>query len=1358
VISSSNSSSSTANESENTGFIFKARIWRQPGKSIASSATAFLHSSSVIHELPAAPGMVSHIGQGGGGGGGINIKGHEKEECLESESNKPKEQPQIMIHCYSPVTDEYTVSYHVHGNNNDDTEKTHVDLIAMLSKDNDDDDDDDDDQGPADSNKVQEQTIFYLKSGQVAKAKCAKFYPLIDDLICRGTEAGAMAESVIRKNPKLQNLTGSVDIANDETLSTSITKVVQVTDKVTGKLKEVLSDSKEVDGIYKMLKDEDLEVLLRDGRDRLRYLVSGGLTESTKNVLRDMGLEVTNDNGGETMTWAMTKAQEKALAALDELLEDNFDVGLENAQKVMGDKFVEMFDLVSKATNSDGTLEKILEEIREKTSEWQVQTGRLLSTKSSSIFLEGAKRFQDRVGSLLTSPKNQFSLLEKSGGGLTKAFTEGDIALAKLKSIELGESVRSRLFAAIELRSETRGGLDSIIAGAVSQLGGESVGNMLTSFQSQASDSSKRARESLISLLGERSQYREIAIKRIEQVLLDIDLYLGDDLSPDKIVSMVRGEGGTAALFDPIANKAAKEIEKQLDAVEGAIEDKTMLSVVSRVRSIMSGKMTLSSLVDDITAILDQDEVVKAGTSLVQTGEQILDVIEGASDNDTFNQMLGVAEKAGITKETVLDQIGNINIDSVLDTASEAVADERKRLELLSSATDSALEFLLKILPSMSVPPFEGVRDGLIFSIKNLSMHGFKLKKEDIMVEIAGIRAAGQNHSLTDESSHFVQRKVKASDILVLDVRNISAMFDNALWAFEQTYMPYLKGSGRANIKVSEGQIRLEFELKKRKRNSSEDKPWEPVLCLKTRYCTIDQLSISFEGASRLAWVANKLAKMLKKPLRDYVVKIIVELLGTRSGWLLESLNGILSAHWDIIIKTTGLNIGHLDTVNESDIVAAINDPATNEIDLVWTEFVPLGINLLLSDKSGKIKVVDFPRGSQARKVAIDRDLDPDDFKGATIAAVNGTSCANKERVDILLALRDPSRPKTIKFILTPKSESLESSPAFGGSNTATHGSVDPPPLHTIQITEEGPVGITFSKLPDNSGLIINELSEKLRQTHADSVFPGFILTHVNDVSVISEDDNSVENVYSLLEQVGNVRPLSLRFCSSYLHSLSFETRDNHGDPLIGGPNEIVMEERNVDGISKICIKDFNEVDGSVESRGIFLGDHLIFINGNPVGTGMTTKDETSQLKLSQIKRVLTDSSSYPLCLTFARPCSKSRNAEFDVDSTETKNLSVIVIDPRQLGFDLGEGSKPNHYIVKKFYPVRGSLQLKIEESVGRKVCRGLSIVSINGEKVPSYANCSIVMNAMKRSWTRKNHLELVLCDEDKKQSILQLK
>lgn len=899
---------------DGNGSSFKARIWRHVGKSVASSTTAYLNSSCVIRELPAAPGMTTEFMPA-------------DQDISTAHEDNVVNTSKIMIHCYSPSKDEYTVSYI----NDGSVGNTHLDLVSKLSG-------EDFDEKEVDTKADESEELFQFKPSEISPAKCAQFYPLIDDLMHRGNEAASSAKALVKDNPKFFELTETIskdsadEFSKSDVLSSGIGKITQITDKVADKLKNAVPDSVEVDGIYKMLKDEELTVLLANGRDRLQQLVSGGLKESTHQALKDMGLEINTDVNG-SMSSAMVQAQVQALAALNELLADNLDITLETVQSTLGDKFGTMFDSLATAAKSDGNLENILGEISAKTSEWQKETGRLMSTKSSSLFMEGTQRFQSRVGNIL-SPV-QLALVEKSGADLTKAFTEGDIAVAKLKSIELGESVRSRLFAAIEIRSGTQGGLDSIIAGALSQIGSDSISDILADFKSSATTSSENAHESLISLLSERSQYHEISIQKIERVLVDIESYLGEDMSPENIVSLAKGEGGTAAIFQPIAKRAAKEIEKQLDVAQESIEDERILVVISHVRKIMSGNLTLTSLVDEISVILNSDDAVQAGTALAQTGEQLLDALEGTSENKRLSDVFGAVEKAGITKESMIGQVSvfvcyfaqcifkvqsthilysfrcpiqleKLNVGDVLDTAGEAVSDERKRMELLSSVTDSALEFLLKILPSMPVEPFEGVRDGLIYSIKNLSMHGFKLKKEDIMVEIAGIRAAGQTGEGFED---FVQREVKPADILIVDIRNISAVFEDAIWSFEQTYMPYLKGSGRANVEVSEGHMRLEFELKKRDRSRANGSSFEPVLCLKTRTCSISQLSISFEGASRLTWVANRLAKMLKNPLKDYVVRVIIDLLGTRSGWLLENLNAVLSANWDIIMKTMKLNI-----------------------------------------------------------------------------------------------------------------------------------------------------------------------------------------------------------------------------------------------------------------------------------------------------------------------------------------------------------------------------------------------------------------------------------------------------------------
>ncbi len=270
---------------------------------------------------------------------------------------------------------------------------------------------------------------------------------------------------------------------------------------------------------------------------------------------------------------------------------------------------------------------------------------------------------------------------------------------------------------------------------------------------------------------------------------------------------------------------------------------------------------------------------------------------------------------------------------SFKDTAESAVTDEQKRTELISSATDSALDFLLRILPSMPVPPLDGVKDGLLYHISNLSMEGFKVKKEDIFVEIAGISAVKKNKNTTtrnlkstDDNSYSnvadgtnqgdIPNKLstKSADILVIDIQNISAILEKAFWSFEQTYFPYVKGSGAANIKLAGGHIKLQFDLRKRKLidedSSGEIKEsWTPVLCLHERYCEIEDVNLALDGEGRLTWIFNKLATLFQGLLRAYVIRTILNVMSNRSGWLLERLNNLLGNYWGLILKTANLSI-----------------------------------------------------------------------------------------------------------------------------------------------------------------------------------------------------------------------------------------------------------------------------------------------------------------------------------------------------------------------------------------------------------------------------------------------------------------
>jgi hypothetical protein len=252
---------------------------------------------------------------------------------------------------------------------------------------------------------------------------------------------------------------------------------------------------------------------------------------------------------------------------------------------------------------------------------------------------------------------------------------------------------------------------------------------------------------------------------------------------------------------------------------------------------------------------------------------------------------------------------------------------------LLSDATDTALDFILRILPSMPIPPFDGVRDGLVYHLSNLSMEGFKVKKENILVEIAGMRATkkgkkgptieilesndskdetesiGGNSAARSRTTSAASEDtlggmdldtavdenvvVKATELLIIDVREVSADFNDAFWGFEQTYLPYLKGTGKFDVKMSGGAIRLVFELRKRRKEGVDPKwlgefdpsEWEPVLCLHNRSCSIGSVDFTMQGGSRLAWVINKMASVFKGLLRDYVVRSILRILTDKSGW-----------------------------------------------------------------------------------------------------------------------------------------------------------------------------------------------------------------------------------------------------------------------------------------------------------------------------------------------------------------------------------------------------------------------------------------------------------------------------------------
>jgi hypothetical protein len=57
---------------------------------------------------------------------------------------------------------------------------------------------------------------------------------------------------------------------------------------------------------------------------------------------------------------------------------------------------------------------------------------------------------------------------------------------------------------------------------------------------------------------------------------------------------------------------------------------------------------------------------------------------------------------------------------------------------------DACLEFLLQYLPSMPIPPIDGEENGLEYSVSNLNLNRFKLKKEDVHLTLGDFSVLNQ--------------------------------------------------------------------------------------------------------------------------------------------------------------------------------------------------------------------------------------------------------------------------------------------------------------------------------------------------------------------------------------------------------------------------------------------------------------------------------------------------------------------------------------------------------------------------------------------------------------------------------------
>ena len=77
-----------------------------------------------------------------------------------------------------------------------------------------------------------------------------------------------------------------------------------------------------------------------------------------------------------------------------------------------------------------------------------------------------------------------------------------------------------------------------------------------------------------------------------------------------------------------------------------------------------------------------------------------------------------------------------IDAPRLVELSEKAWEDEDARSELFLKISDVFLEFLLKSLPAVAIPPISGVDDDVAYTIDGLDMSGFVIEKENVNLYI----------------------------------------------------------------------------------------------------------------------------------------------------------------------------------------------------------------------------------------------------------------------------------------------------------------------------------------------------------------------------------------------------------------------------------------------------------------------------------------------------------------------------------------------------------------------------------------------------------------------------------------------
>ncbi|CAI5709925.1 unnamed protein product [Hyaloperonospora brassicae] len=460
----------------------------------------------------------------------------------------------------------------------------------------------------------------------------------------------------------------------------------------------------------------------------------------------------------------------------------------------------------------------------------------------------------------------------------------------------------------------------------------------------------------------------------------------------------------------------------------------------------------------------------------------------------------------------VTKAISEVKLDKLAEWRSTMTTDHKKRQEFVDQIKDHCLDFFTSVLPTLKIDTISGVEDDIAYSISNLDLSNFRVKKERTKVRMG---------TVVDE------------ELFTVRATHLTALLKGFDWTFQQKCFPYLHGGGVADAALSGGVICLGFKAEK-KASNEETGEFKPILVLNSMRIEISQeLKLTVQG-SWFSAIYNILASVFAELIREYLAKTMETKLLKHTIKLLGILNKQMDDYWPLIFQLLDIRMDDLPTASpwrgakEVDLQPQMIEctfTKRNTVPFRFTKGVLNKFVVVSNVLDVEVPVTNGKESDTSHDKALAQDVKRV-LVGSSVLAINGLCCREltvEELGELLETLRVPF---TMRFSLLPEDTAknrcrqMRAQPEFTVFTFRCEGPFGLR-LRARPLAASGAIVVGFAATQPDGKKCPAELSGKIRV--------GQLLTKVNNVDLRSK---TLPEVLAILRDLKS-RPATMQFATS---------------------------------------------------------------------------------------------------------------------------------------------------------------------------------------------------------------------------------